>query len=306
MDGSEPTPGDHGFEFWFSTQNNAIPSHQNPTNFFRNGKKVGPLTGNSSTLLVDEALRFLGAKDPRPFLLFLWFHAPHEPIAVPARMSDLYRNLKETTRREYNGCVTLLDAEIGRLLGFLDEQGMADNTLVFFTSDNGPETLRRYKGAERSHGSAGPLRGMKLHLYEGGYREPAILAWRGKIGPGTSDEPLAGVDLLPTFCDLADAAPPRDRALDGTSWRPLLEGKHLRREKPLYWEYRKAVSKPWTMALRDGPWKLLADSRLESFELYNLAEDLGEKHNRAAAEPERVRAMSAALAKLQREIHAPR
>ena len=93
MDGSEPTPGDHGFAHWFSTQNNAAPSHQDPTNLVRNGKPVGPLVGNSSTLLVDEAMSFLDKKDETPFLLFLWFHAPHEPIAVPKKFADFYQSL---------------------------------------------------------------------------------------------------------------------------------------------------------------------------------------------------------------------
>src|SRR5262245_8162959 len=89
MDGSEPTPGDHGFDHWFATQNNAIPSHENPTNFVRNGKPAGKLTGNSSTLIVDEALRFLDATRDQPFALFVWFHAPHEPVATPAEWTNL-------------------------------------------------------------------------------------------------------------------------------------------------------------------------------------------------------------------------
>jgi arylsulfatase A len=200
-----------------------------------------------------------------------------------------------------------MDQEIGRLMAFLDTQKLANNTLVFFTSDNGPETLRRYRGAERSHGSPGPLRGMKLHLFEGGYREPAIIVWPGRISPGgVSPEPLAGVDLLPTFCDLAGVPVPKDRELDGISWRPLLEGKPWRRDKPLYWQYDRSLSKPWTVAVRDGPWKLLADNQLRQFALYNLAEDLGEHTNRAATKPERVRELATVLRKLHRHINAAR
>lgn len=307
MDGSEPTPGDFGFDHWFATQNNAHPSHESPTNFVRNGKAVGPLKGNSSTLIVNEALRFLDGLKGGPFLLFIWFHAPHEPIAVPPKFSGIYADLADPTKRQYRGCITLMDHEVGRLGDHLDKKKLADNTLVFFSSDNGPETLKRYGGAERSHGSAGSLRGMKLHMHEGGYRVPGILVWPGRVPMGrVSAEPVSGIDLLPTFCDLAGVAVPTDRSLDGTNWRPLLDGKPLRREKALYWQYDAALSHPWKVAMREGPWKLLADGKLEKFALYNLEEDEAEKQDLAQAEPERVRLMAATLRERHRDVNPPK
>jgi arylsulfatase A len=305
MDGSEPTPGDHGFDHWFSTQNNAYPSHENPTNFVRNGKPVGPLTGNSSTLIMDEAIRFLRTAKEGPFMLFIWFHAPHEPVATPAEYTNMYSAIDDPTKRIYYGSVTLVDHEVGRLLKTLDEMKVRDKTFVMFTSDNGPETLRRYKGAERSHGSPGPLRGMKLHVHEGGYRVPGIIHWPGRTPRGVvCDEPVCGVDVLPTLCAMTGAKVPDDRPIDGANFLPILEGKPVVRKTPLYWQFDRAISKPWTVSLRQGPWKLLADPKLEKFSLYNLLEDVAEAKDWAGDQPGRVSQMAEAMRRLHREINA--
>jgi arylsulfatase A len=303
LDGREPTPGDHGFDHWLSTQNNAAPNHQDPVNFVRNGKPAGPLKGNSSTVIVNEAIRFIQGVRGRPFLLFAWFHAPHEPIAVPEAEAGRYAQVDDRTKRQYYGCVTLMDREIGRLLGALDELKLRDDTLVLFTSDNGPETLKRYGGAERSHGSPGPLRGMKLWLYEGGIRVPGIISWPGKVRPGVSDEPVCGLDVLPTLCELTGTRAPADRPLDGASVLPLLlKGDPVARKVPLYWQYDKALG-PWKVALRQGPWKLLADGKLEKLALYHLGDDPVEKNDRSDAEPERVRQLAGKLRALHADVN---
>lgn len=305
MDGSEPTPKDHGFDHWFATQNNAAPSHQDPVNFVRNGQPVGPLKGNSSTLTVDEALAFLDKEKGSPFALFVWFHAPHEPVAVPEDYRrEQYPDVSDETRADYYASVTLMDREVGRLLQRLDELNLSERTWVQFTSDNGPETLNRYKTATRSHGSPGPLRGMKLHVTEAGYRVPGIIRWPRLIKGGqVSDEPVSGVDVLPTFCELAGIDAPEDRPLDGTSILPLLQGRPIRRAVPLYWQYDRAISRPWTLSLRDGDWKLLADAGLQQFELYNLKDDPSEQKDRAAEQPERVQLLAAAMKRLYGEIN---
>jgi len=300
----QPQPDNHGFEHWFSTQNNARPSHRNPANFIRNGESVGELQGYSSKLIVQEAIDWLNNKwdRKRPFCLFVWFHAPHEPIATGPEFMEMYEGRKEAV---YYGNVTQMDHEFGRLTKALDETKLRDRTLVMFTSDNGPETLNRYRGAHRSFGSPGPLRGMKLHMYEGGIRVPGIIRWPGKVKPGSvSGEPVNGTDILPTLCALSGLGVPTDRAIDGTSILPVFEGKKLNRKVPLYWRYDRALSKPFTLAMRQGEWKILADDKMTRFELYNLGKDLGEKHNLAESEPQRLGAMKKTLAKLHAEIEA--
>ncbi len=303
----QPQPGDHGFEHWFSTQNNAIPSHRDPINFVRNGRAVGPLRGFSSKLIVDEAIDWLNRRDRgRPFCLFVWFHTPHEPVATGEEFVDLYSQATPEQRREYFGNVTQMDHEVGRLMRTLDSLRLRDQTFVMFTSDNGPETLNRYRGAERSYGSPGPLRGMKLHMYEGGIRVPGIVRWPGRVTPGTvSAEPVCNVDVLPTLCEIAGARVPTDRAIDGASMVPMFAGQPIRRSTPLYWRYDRAIGQP-KEALRDGDWKLLAHADLRQFELYNLREDPYETKDLSANQPDRVEAMSAKLQKLHDEIDAER
>jgi arylsulfatase A len=234
-----------------------------------------------------------------------------------------YRD-ENANRAQYYANVTNIDLAVGRLLATLDELKLADNTLVFFTSDNGPETLLRYPNADRSYGSPGPLRGMKLHLYEGGIRVPGITRWPGRIQPGkVSDEPISSVDLLPTFSAAGGAEPPKDRPLDGTNLLPLFEGRPIARETPLFWFYALALQRP-RMAMRDGDYKLCAlwdvsagsikgpadpqtvaaikSAKLVEFELYNLREDIGEKNDLAAREPQRVRKMAARAAGLFDQI----
>ncbi len=300
----QPQPDDHGFEHWFSTQNNAAPSHQNPRNFVRNGKPVGPLEGYSSTLIVQEAIDWLGTTwdRSRPFCLFVWFHAPHEPIATGPEFMEMYKGKEEAI---YYGNVTQMDYEFGRLMKTLDDMKLRDNTFVMFTSDNGPETLNRYRGSERSFGSPGPLRGMKLHIYEGGIRVPGIIRWPGKVRPGSvCHEPVNNTDVLPSLCEMAGVKIPTDRPIDGTSFLSIFRGKRLDRKVPLYWRYDKALSKPFTVAMRQGDYKIVADSEMTRFELYNLGSDIAEKNNLAEKERRRLAAMKKTLMKLHAEIDA--
>jgi arylsulfatase A len=302
FNGKEPTPGDFGFDHWFATQNNA--RHQDPTNFVRNGKGVGPLKGHATALVVDEAMKFIADAGDKPFAVFVTFHAPHEQIATPEKFRALYEDVSDPTQRDYYGSVSLIDHEAGRLLAWLNVRRLRENTLVLFTSDNGPEGLRRYPKAIHSHGSADPLRGGKLSLYEGGIRVPAILHWPGRTKAGTQcAEPICFTDLLPTLCAAAGIETPRGRTLDGTNVLPLLEGKPVTRARPLYWQYDKAEGGPWTLAVRQGPWKLLADAKRERFALYNVVEDAAETRDRTAEQPEQVRKLRADLERLYREIN---
>lgn len=298
----QPQPGGHGFDYWFSTQNNAAPSHHNPTNFVRNSQPVGELQGYSSELIVQEATGWLKEKWDRskPFFLFVCFHTPHEPIATAPEFMDLYKGKEEAI---YFGNVTQMDYELGRLTKVLDEMNLRDNTFVIFTSDNGPEALNRYRGSQRSFGSPGVLRGMKLHIYEGGIRVPGIIRWPGKVEAGSvSNEPVNGTDILPTLCAIAGVGAPSGRVIDGMNISPIFAGKKLKRKVPLYWRYDGATSKPFTVAMRQDDWKILADNQITKFELYNLREDISEKHNLADSQPKRLGLMKKTLAKLHAEI----
>jgi arylsulfatase A len=339
----QPQPHDHGFEHWFATQNNAAPSHSNPVNFVRNGREVGQLDGYSCQVAASEAIRWLREeRDPaRPFFLFVAFHEPHEPVASPPDLVAQYAASTEDPRQaEYFANVANLDSAVGRITAALDDLQLADRTLVWFTSDNGPETRDRYRGAERSCGSAGPWRGRKLHLYEGGIRVPGIVRWPGHIQPGTeSDEPVCGVDVLPTFCEIAgvpaglsrDAAteePPAgnvrtEDVLDGTSVVPLLEGRAFTRSRPLFWHYYRSLGGP-RASMRVGDYVVLGlwdagdiaagasvqpgdvtqikSAKLTRFELYNLHDDPAQEHDLAAAEPDKLRELSAALVERYEQV----
>ena len=180
-------PGDHGFDHWFATQNNAAPRHENPRNFVRNGVAAGKQEGFSCQLVVDEGLRWLKATDSsdKPYFLYLAFHESHEPVESPDDMVAKHIAAGFTKdQAEYFANVENVDIAIGRVLDAIDERGDRENTLVVFSSDNGPETLNRYKSANRSHGSPGPLRGMKLHMHDGGIRVPGILRFPSLVKPG--------------------------------------------------------------------------------------------------------------------------
>lgn len=303
---NQPQPNDAGFQHWFGTQNNAAPSHLNPENFVRNGEPVGPMSGSSCQLVVTEATRWMEshvAENPeQPFFMYVAFHEPHEPVASPDQLVQQYRSVSRSEdEAQYFANVANVDHAVGRLVQALDAAGQRENTLIVFTSDNGPETLLRYKNANRSFGRATPLRGMKLWTTDAGFRVAGIVNWPAKIKQSsTSDLVVSSLDLLPTCCELADCELPAKRRLDGTSWLPWLEGRSLDRTRPLVWCYFNATNEH-RVAMRSGPWKLLAkldagafpkiqnvhsdnrakvmSAQLTDFELYDVAKDIHEEFN---------------------------
>ena len=210
----------------FYTHNNASPSHENPDNFVRNGEPVGKLDGYSAPLVAAEAARWLkDMRDPeKPFVLSVWIHEPHSPIATDQKFQALYDGHENA---KYMGNITQLDHALGMVMAALDDTGTADDTFLFFSSDNGP--------VARFGGTTGGLRGGKRSSHEGGIRVPGIARWPGRIPAGTtSDVPVIGTDIFSTILDIVDIPLPSDRTIDGVSMIPAFEGKPVERRLPLF------------------------------------------------------------------------
>ena len=310
-----PTPGDQGFEYWFACDNNALPSHLNPVNYMRNGKACGRLKGYACQLVAKEAIDWLtNVRDENePFYLNVWFNEPHKKLASPPGLVAKYRAKgMKPDEAVYRANIENMDRAVGRILAALEETGVADNALVLFSSDNGPW----------HKGSAGPLRGKKGELYEGGIRVPGIVRWPGHVKPGSScSEAVGFVDVLPTVAALTGARLPPGRKLDGMNIAPLLEGMPIRRQEPLFWFFYK--SSP-ACALRSGNYVLCGDPimrrhskwhpfdqqdfdymrqlKLERFELYDLQRDIGQQRNLASSMPEKLSKMKAEMIRVHREI----
>jgi arylsulfatase A len=290
-DPAQPQPGDHGYDWWLATQNNAAPSHEHPVNFVRNGQPVGPLSGYSAPLVVSEAVTWLReSRDPaKPFFLSVWTHEPHYPIRSDPRFKALYPDLGDDVQVEHHANVTQMDHAFGELMDALDSLGLRDDTFVFFTSDNGPEG----DGVTTpGRGSSGGLRGRKRDLHEGGIRVPGLVRWPGKIAPdSTCGTPVIGSDVFPTMLALAGVPAPTDRVLDGVDVNGVLTAGcgPVHRPQPLFWRLHMAPNAQY--AMRVGDWKILADASLNRFELYDLASDPTETTDLQASQPERFAAL---------------
>lgn len=301
---TQPQPNDHGYNHWLATQNNAAPSHEHPTNFVRNGQSVGKIDDYSALFVVDEAARWLKEirKADQPFFLAVWTHEPHYPIKSAARFKEFYSDLSDPVQVEHHANVTQLDAAFGRLMATLDEHKLTDKTIVYFTSDNGPEG----DGVKTpGRGSTGGLRGRKRAVYEGGIRVPGIVRWPGQIpAGGVEHTPVIGSDLFISSLHVAGVSRPNDRVIDGGNiFDAIFGGKPIERARPLYW--RCAIApETFKTAMRIGDWKLVADEQLTQFELYNIAQDPQESKELSELQPEKRQEMIAALRALNAEIEA--
>lgn len=251
--------------------------------------------------LADRAVAFIGreARTPEPFLLYLPFTSPHTPLAVN------HAWMGKSGLNPYADLVMETDAAVGRVLDALDKSGVADNTLVVFTSDNGCAPYVGAKDLEQAgHYPSGPLRGYKSDAWEGGHRVAFMVRWPGVVKPGaTSGQLVHQADLLRTIADVLGAELPEDAGEDSFSLLPLLKGE----DKPIR-EYAVSASSQGIPAVRLGPWKYIpapgsggwgtGGDQSQPIQLYNLDKDIGETTNLAAAEPERVARMQALLEKL--------
>jgi arylsulfatase A-like enzyme len=273
-------------------------------------------THYSQALFTDEALRFLEAERERPFFLYLAYCLPHADLDAPAESLAPYRaagwpetpyvergerlyNDQPTPRAAYAGMVSRLDHEVGRVLDRLRELDLERDTLVLFSSDNGPS--REGGGDPDFFDSNGPFRGGKGELHEGGLRAPFLARWPGRIAPGQSELVCASWDVLATCAELAGCAPPA--GTDGLSLAPTLLGRPAEQaaHEYLYWEHLPRGGSH-VQALRRGSWKALrlgVQARNPRVELYDLAADPGEAHDLASAEPE----LAAELTELMSKAH---
>lgn len=241
----------------------------------------------------EEAVRFIRQHKDKPFFLYMAHYAVHTPIQAKADVTAKYEAKEPTNQKnaKYAAMVESVDDAVGRICGVLDELNLTENTVVFFTGDNGgllPIT------------DNAPLRSGKGYPYEGGIREPLIVRWPGVVEAGSlSHEPVTSVDYLPTICKAAGVSPPADRDIDGLSLVEHLKSggeKSLDRES-LFWHfphYRGRDVVPYSI-IRAGDWKLIKRYEGKTFELFNLKEDLSERDDLAAKRPEKVKELDAIL-----------
>ena len=310
-DQPEFLPTKQGFDGYFGIpysndmQRKSTETGEKVTPLLRDDKVAELLTDEQQSRIVerytDEAVRFITANKDKPFFLYL----PHTAIHTPIYPGEKFRGKSSNGR--VGDWIEEVDWSTGRVLDTLRELKLAENTLVVFTSDNGPWLIK-----EADSGSAGPLRGGKGSTWEGGVRVPTIAWWPGKIAPKTSVDAVAGtIDLLPTAVAIAGGTLPTQRVIDGRDLSPLLLGKTTDSPRGVHYYF----SGFNLQAVRKGPWKLALASQNETMgrparsdattntpRLYNLDQEIGEKTNLAGSNPEIVKELSALGETMRAEI----
>jgi arylsulfatase A-like enzyme len=258
-----------------------------------------------------EGCEFIESHKQGPFFLYLSHHSVHTPIQGKPELVEKYKKkfaeVDPAVRKRlrlnpsYAAMVQSADESVGRVLDTLDELGIAEETIVFFMSDN---------GGLSSVTSNAPLREGKGHIYEGGIREPLIVCWPGVVRPGSEcSVPVSSVDFYPTILQMAgvDDDAPRNAPLDGVSLVPLLREEGNLHRDALFWHYphyspQRGVP---AAAIRQGDFKLIEFFEDGHLELYNLADDIGEQNNLAEEMPEKAKAMHARLLQWRKAVDAP-
>ena len=239
-------------------------------------------------LYTQKAVSFIRSQQDRPFFLYLAYTSPHadnergqiEPNGIDVPTTSPYEAEPwPEVEKSFAALVTRLDRDAGTVLRTLTETRLEHNTIVIFTSDNGPHHEGNHD--PEFFRSRGPLRGIKRDLYEGGIRIPFIIRWPGRIQPGPLEQPFAFWDMLPTLCDSAGVSIPE--GLDGISVLPTLSARKRLEHPPFYWEFHE---KGFAQAIRHGSWKAVKNAGQTGIELYDLGSDIGEKHDLAGQKSE--------------------
>ena len=325
VEDTEGRPDLQGFDFSYGILHHVYAHRQFAGHLWRNGERVEVSRDEFvNDLFTEEALGFIRRRQEEPFFLYLAYTSPHAELRVPedsaapyqGRFEEIpYVNEKADTdwpradprkwsgyrsqpepRATYAGMVSRIDRDVGRVLDLLADLDLDDDTVVFFTSDNGPHQ----EGGHDPHffPSAEPLRGIKRDMYEGGIRVPMVVRAPGRVPAGqTSDAIWAHWDVLPTVADLAGA--PSPAGVDGISVLAALEGEATPPERPpLYWEFHE---RGFEQAVRTGKWKAVRHGVNRPLELYDLETDLSEAHDVAARNPEVVARIEEFLATARTE-----
>ncbi len=282
-------PRARGFDHTYGHVNGAIDyfTHERDggLDWNRDGKSLRE-EGYSTFLNGAETIRLIKGRDKnKPFFHYLAFNAPHAPLQAPPEIIDRYANIKDEKRRRYCAMTDAMDQTVGKVLATLDEEGIANNTLVLFFSDNGGPVGQ---GATNT-----PLRGAKATSFEGGMRVPAVMRWPGKIkASAVSNQVMTMMDYFPTLTSAAGVAPGNHRPFDGKDlWKDLLAGKEQKREDLFFsTESGNGVAK---YAVHQPEWKLVVDG--EQKLLFRIAEDPNETTDLAAKDPKRVADLSAVV-----------
>jgi arylsulfatase A-like enzyme len=301
-----PTPGAYGFDDHRTVNSNG-PGWSEPDVNFR---------AKSSAAIVDETIRFIKANPGKPFYVNVWSLVPHATLNPTPEQMKPYEAFRPGGGSPHHGAlqifyaaVTDLDTEVGRLLKALDELGVAQNTAVFFSSDNGPEDIHIVNASHSGVGSAGPFRGRKRSLYEGGVRVPWIVRWPGHFPAGkiNTNSVVTAVDFLPTVCKVAGLGLPAGLGPDGEDVSDILLGSSRSRSKPIFWEWRFRIAgevfhQSPMLAMRDGDWKLLMNPDRSRVELYDIPRDPTQLSNLASSRPDAVERMARDLLAWQKTL----
>ncbi|MFP6618083.1 MAG: sulfatase-like hydrolase/transferase [Pirellulaceae bacterium] len=285
---------------WWNPVVNAADANPYGTNYWRNGTRVtDALRGDDSEIIMNQALRFIRsqATAKQPFFSVIWFHAPHLPVVASKEDRATFQKY-DLFKQHYLGSIVALDRQVTRLRKELSRLEVADNTLIFYCSDNGPE------GKASAPGSAGALRGRKRSLYEGGIRVPGLVVWPGRVPSGTvTDMPASTSDYLPTILAILRISMPDDRPLDGVSLLPVFARPTAQRTQGIGFESGNQAAwihnryKLYTkgIASRKDTGKPPKKGNSLAYELYDLRVDPGEARDLAGTDPAKLKDMAAKL-----------
>jgi arylsulfatase A-like enzyme len=287
--GTTGVPNKKGFDEWFGYLNQVHAHDYYPDYLWRNEEIVSlPARTYSHDLFTQEAIDFIKRKQNEPFFLYVPYTIPHannelgdEGMEVPSDAPYSHESWPQQ-QKNYAAMITRLDAHIGQILALLAELGLEEDTIVLFSSDNGPHE----EGGTTAEffDSNGPLQGIKRDLYDGGVRVPMIARWSGKIKPGqVNHQPFALWDFLPTATEIAGIDAPE--GIDGISMLPAMLGKSSKSHKLLYWEFHE---RGFEQAIRMGKWKAVRHGLNQPIELYDLETDISEQCDLAVKYPDVV------------------